>query len=713
MRYIFILLFTFISIQASTLFPKTLSLKGEWQYHINHEPQVEGYRYQFKEDDPTMQLPNNWYKQGINHAGIIWFQKEVEGSKLPKNAKHFLNFKGVDYLCDVWVNGTLVGSHKGYFQEFEFDITEHLNENKNRIVVKVNSPLENYPQHFSLHKTLLRGIFSHHDTRPGGAWSAKGQDRNSGGIWNDVSIKSYENYKFENIKVTPSLNEDGVSLAVKLRLKALEEPRFFFKKKVKVTITPANFEGKSFEKEFRLKPNKEHHLTFALEGAKLWETYDRGFPHLYNMSFEVDNTQHTLRTGFKTLVQNKDEIHFLNGDSIYLKGTNYISSQYMSEMDEEALRKDLELMKKAHINTIRVHAHVEPQRFYKLCDEMGFLVWQDYNLQWGYIESEAFEKEALKQAIEMVDLLYNHPSIYIWTMHNEPPWDSDWMKWKYPDYNPKQNERLDKKLYDLVSSYDTYHLTKKVSSNKEHPWFGWYSKKYQNFADRSKAQVITEYGAQAIPNFESLKKFVPNKYLKPTWKKAKEHWEYHNFQFKNSKTYGVEFKKSVKQFIYDSQKYQADLIKFATEMLRIQKYNSTTAIFQFMFKEGWPSMNWGIVDYYLEPKMGYKALKEAYAPIIVVTKQTRENKLEFHIVNDTLKPIEDATLKLKVQSASQVQNYEYKVSVPQDGLFKLGTVFAISSNIKLEMELKDRSGKVLATNHYDFSPLAAEKKKDK
>jgi hypothetical protein len=40
-------------------------------------------------------------------------------------------------------------------------------------------------------------------------------------------------------------------------------------------------------------------------------------------------------------------------------------------------------------------------------------------------------------------------------------------------------------------------------------------------------------------------------------------------------------------------------------------------------------------------------------------------------------------------------------------------VFAISSNIKLEMELKDRSGKVLATNHYDFSPLAAEKKKDK
>ena len=713
MRYIFILLFTLISIQANNVFPKMLSLAGEWKYHVNHEPQVEGYRYAFKDDDPTMHLPNNWYKQGLNHAGIVWYQKELDASKLPKNARHFLNFKGVDYLCDVWVNDTLVGSHKGYFQEFEFDITDALSSGMNSITVKVNSPLENYPEHFSLHKTLLRGIFSHHDTRPGGAWSAKGQDRNSGGIWNDVEIKSYDNYKFEAIKVTPSLMENSIELDVQLTLKELTESLFTFDKNVKITIEPANFEGESFVREVSVKTNSQENISLSLEGAKLWETHERGFPHLYRMTFEVGSTQYVLQTGFKTLVQNQDEVHFLNGKNLYLKGTNYISSQYMSEMDEEALRKDLELMKEAHINTIRVHAHVEPQRFYKLCDEMGFLVWQDYNLQWGYIESETFEKEALKQAIEMVDLLYNHPSIYIWTMHNEPPWDSDWMKWKYPDYNPTQNERLDKKIYEAVSTYDTYHLTKKVSSNTEHPWFGWYSKKYQNFADRSKAQVITEYGAQAIPNFESLKKFVPNKYLKPTWKKAKEHWEYHNFQFKNSKKYGVKFKDSVKQFIYDSQKYQADLIKFATEMLRIQKYDATTAIFQFMFKEGWPSMNWGIVDYYLEPKMGYKALQEAYAPIIVVTKQTKENRLEFYVVNDTSVPIENSTLKLKLQSGTELREYEHKVSVRADGLLRLGTVLGMKHDVKLRMELRDENGNILATNNYDFSPLKPEKKKDK
>ncbi|CAA6821334.1 MAG: Beta-galactosidase (EC, partial [uncultured Sulfurovum sp.] len=712
-RYIFVLLLTLISIQASTVYPKTLSLAGEWQYHINHEPKAEGYYYQFSQENPTMTLPNNWYKQGVNHAGIIWFKKELDSKDLPSDARHFLHFKGVDYLCDIWVNDQLVGSHKGYFQTFDFDITDYLKDGKNSIVVKVDSPLENYPQNYSLNKTLLRGIFAHHDTRPGGAWSAKGQDRNSGGIWNDVLVKSYKNHKFSAVKLTPSLRKDAVDLAIKFDLESLESSLFNFSKTVKVSVEPSNFEGKSFVKEFKVKAAKNQQLTFALEEAKLWTTHDRGFPHLYNISFEIADTKHTLQTGFKTLEHNEGEAHFLNGENIYLKGTNYISSQYMSEMDEEALRKDLELMKEAHINTIRVHAHVEPKRFYKLCDEMGFLVWQDYNLQWGYSESKAFEDEAVKQALEMVDLLYNHPSIYIWTMHNEPPWDSSWMKWKYPNYNPEQNKRLDQKLYDVVRAYDSYHLIKKVSSNIEHPWFGWYSKTYQAFTQPSKAQVITEYGAQAIPNFESLKKFVPNKYLKPTYKKAKEHWEYHNFQFKNSKDYGVKFKGSVKQFIKDSQTYQADLIKFATEMLRIQKYDTTTAVFQFMFKEGWPSMNWGIVDYYLEPKLGYEALKEAYAPIIVVAKQTKDNKIKFYVVNDELTAIEDATFHLTLDTHSKVENYSYSVSVNRDSLLKLGTVLRLQNDVKIQLELKDKDGNSLAKNSYNFSPFQVEKKKDK
>lgn len=696
MKHLLLLVFITVSI-----FSKDFSLNGEWKYYVENEPQSSTYQYEFTNDELTMNIPNNWYKEGVNHGGVVWFQKSFENT-LDRDKKHFLYFKGVDYLCDIWLNDKFIGSHKGYFQHFEFDITDALKSGENTLKVKVNSPLENYPEHYSLHKTLLRGVFAHHDTRPGGAWSAEGQDKNSGGIWNDVSIKSYNDYKFEKVKIRPYISKDAVLLDIDFNLKRLKSE--WFSKSLKVTVSPKNFEGKSFSKEFKVNSDEAQKIQMTLADAKLWETHDRGFSHLYNVTFEVGKSKYSLSTGFKSLVQNRDKIHFLNGKSLYIKGTNYISSQYMSEMSEDALRKDLQLMKDAHINTVRVHAHIEPKRFYDLCDEMGLLVWQDYNLQWGYTESKAFEKEAVKQAIEMVDFLYNHPSIYIWSMHNEPPWNSDWMKWKYPDYNPEQNQRLDNILYDTVSAYDTYHLSKKLSSNLEHPWFGWYSGRYQDFVKPSKVPVITEYGAQAIPNFESLKKFVPNKYLHPKGKKAKKHWEYHNFQFNWNEKNGVKFKKSTKAFIADSQKYQADLLKFATEMLRVQKYDKTTAVFQFMFNEGWPSMNWGIVDYYRETKLGYHALEKAFAPVIIVAQQNKDNTLEFFVVNDLDTALKDVKATIVVDGKS----YDYPLEVARDSLRKFATS-SVSKETKIELKLSTKDGKTITSNQYTFLPIINKK----
>ena len=696
MKSLLIILLLTISVLS-----KDFSLNGAWKYHVEHEPQSSSYEYEFLEDEPRMYIPNNWYKEGLNHGGVVWFQKSFNNN-LEKNKKHFLYFKGVDYLCDIWLNGKFIGSHKGYFQHFEFEITDALKDGKNILKVKVNSPLENYPEHYSLHKTLLRGVFSHHDTRPGGAWSPEGQDKNSGGIWNDVLIKSYSDYKFEKVKMTPTLHKELVSLNLNFDLERFKTE--WFSKKLTVKVTPANFEGESFSQTFTLNSDTKQNLNMELKNAQLWQTHDRGFPHLYDVTLSIGESKETFRTGFKTLVQNKNKVHFLNGESLYIKGTNYISSQYMSEMNTAKLTKDLQLMKDAHINTVRVHAHVEAKRFYDLCDEMGLLVWQDYNLQWGYTESKAFEKEAVKQAIEMVDLLYNHPSIYIWSMHNEPPWNSDWMKWKYSDYNPEQNKRLDNILYDKVASYDTYHLSKKLSSNLEHPWFGWYSGKYQDFVKPSKVPVITEYGAQAIPNFKSLKKFVPNKYLHPKDKKAKKHWEYHNFQFNWSEKNGVKFKKSTKAFIEDSQNYQADLIKFATEMLRVQKYDKTTAVFQFMFNEGWPSMNWGIVDYYREPKLGYEALSKSFAPVIIVAKQNINNNLEFFVVNDLNKSLKNLKATLSINGKS----YDYNLDIPRDTLRKFA-ISSIKSKTNIKLILSDEHKNILATNSYYFVPIISKK----
>jgi beta-mannosidase len=695
-------------------FPKTFSLDGVWSYHIQHQPYGRDYVYRFNGGEPQMTLPANWYKAGINHAGVVWFERRFQRNELPGGRDYLLTFQGVDYLCDIWMNGHYVGSHKGYFQPFSFNITKFLKKGGNRLTVRVNSPLENYPENYSLHKTLLRGIFSHHDTRPGSAWQPEGQDRNSGGIWNSVLIKAYDDVRIERLKITPEVTSDSPSITVAFTLQIFEnaEPPAYFSifgemptdrsthQKVIFDISPANFKGRSYHFERDIDGEGEQRFHFDLPDAKLWHTHDRGFPYLYTVTLTVGDTSVQSRIGLRRIEMDRNEVFRLNGKPLYLKGTNYISSQYMSEMDIDAFRHDLELMKAAHINTIRVHAHIEPERFYDLCDEMGFLVWQDYNLQWGYIESPAFVKEAVKQAKEMVDFLYNHPSVFLWCMHNEPPWDSSWMKWKYPDYNPNQNRLLDDQLFSAVSHYDRHHLIKKVSSNLEHPWYGWYSGKYTDFAKPSKVPIITEFGAQALPDLSSLVRIVSAEYLVPKSKKAKKVWRYHNYQFDWNEKNGIRFTKDIKTLIQDSQQYQARVIKFAAEMLRIQKYQGTTAIFQFFFNEGWPSMNWGIVDYWRHPKPGYFALQAAYAPVLAAAKQVGD-RIELYVVNDTTAPITEARLQVTLHHTGQSPvTKQFSVNVPADGVTKVATI-PLEGDTKVELKLQGET--TLATNRYRFT----------
>ena len=145
----------------------------------------------------------------MNHSGKVHYQKMFEISP-QKDKEYYLIFKGVDYFCKVKLNGRIIGEHEGYFQEFSFPVTNILKDGKNFLEVEVNSPYESvdiWPNK----KNLIKGIFNHHDTRPG-SWDPEyGQDRNTGGIWNDVLIEEKSKICItKNIKVSPLLLKDGM-----------------------------------------------------------------------------------------------------------------------------------------------------------------------------------------------------------------------------------------------------------------------------------------------------------------------------------------------------------------------------------------------------------------------------------------------------------------------------------------------------------------------
>ena len=567
-------------------------------------------------------VPSNWFSQGFNHHGVAWYKRAFTLENQVQESDIFtLKFQAVDYFADVWLNGHYLGFHEGYFQAFQFDISRYLKSGENILIVRVNSPLEDAGQSWSLHKKYIKGVLGHHDARPGGAWSERGQEQNTGGIWQSVWIEQTQLAQIDEIKFTPKVSALGMTsgeIDLKLNVNQTSQAQVTYR------LVYQGDTVESYHQNVTLSASQSS-LAFELPDATrhLWQPWEHGEPHRYQLAVDIASngqtlTSKTIDIGFRefTVIEPSGE-WLINGKPFFVRGTNYIAWQWLAEFSAQDFARDLKLMKEANINAVRVHAHVLPHEFYHEANKLGMVIWQDFPLQWGYIETDAFLENAKTQAKEMVEQFYNHPSIVLWSAHNEPPWDADWMKYKYADYNSNQNQTLDEAVYQTLKQTDLSRYSHKSSLTAEHPWLGWYSGKWQDYAKPTKQRWITEFGAQALPIKSTLTAIVGKDNLWPQNKKQWAVWEYHNFQKKQTFEIAKIAKgKNIDEFIGNTQGYQANLTAFAAEAYRRQKGQPVNAIFQFMFVENWASMNWGIVDYLRQVKPAYESLKAAYQPLL-------------------------------------------------------------------------------------------------
>src|SRR5262249_39665484 len=184
-----------------------ISLAGWWEVRSGALTPAQASRPSADESPwQTITVPSNWFLQGREEAGPVWFRHRFPTMPHLRGRLVKLVFTGVDYAADVWLNGHYLGSHTGYFQPFSFIISHLLRSHaENVLVVRVESPYEDPSTASSLRKQLIKGIFSHHDTRPGGAWSPRGQEQNTGGIWGPVYLRVSSRVAIDAIKVTPHL----------------------------------------------------------------------------------------------------------------------------------------------------------------------------------------------------------------------------------------------------------------------------------------------------------------------------------------------------------------------------------------------------------------------------------------------------------------------------------------------------------------------------
>jgi Beta-galactosidase/beta-glucuronidase len=360
-----------------------------------------------------------------------------------------LHFGAVDWKCQVYINGTFVGEHKGGFDPFYFDITSALNKSKKEQEVQVF--VQDYQEY---------GGYPHGKQKIDEKviWYTPVT-----GIWQTVWLESVSNVYIERLVMNPDIDKK------KINVKILSKGS-----KASTRANVKIFDGKKLvASKSNIKVNES--IDIKIPNQKLWSPDS---PFLYDMKVElVDNGRQVdavdsyfgmrkismgMHNGYPCMMLN-NEYSFQYG---FLDQGYWPDGIYTAPTDE-ALKFDLIKSKEFGMNMSRKHIKVEPARWYYHCDKLGILVWQDMpNPGFGKDDKILGEDMSIRdnfhdEMIRMVESLYNHPSIVMWTVYNE--------SWGQPD------DKMSQKGVDIVREQDPTRLISIAS--------GWNDSEYGDIKD--------------------------------------------------------------------------------------------------------------------------------------------------------------------------------------------------------------------------------------
>ena len=417
------------------------NLNGEWNFAFDDQNQGEKNKwYQNRKLEDKIIVPFTFETEASTIAdrsehNYIWYQRNFE-VEADSDQKVILNFGAVDYLTKVWINGSFAGSHTGGYDSFAFDISDFVNfEEENNIVVKVED---------SRSKTQPRGKQTYKKDNFL-CWYTR-----TTGIWQTVWLEFMgQKLQFEKIKITPDIDQKEVGLEYKFKADDFKVEKYRI-------ITKIKSEGQLINK-FDFEINKKiHKYKVNLEDKnnqiKLWSPEQ---PHLYDLEMQVYKNNEVVDQvnsyfGMRKISIDQDRI-FLNNQPLYQKlilDQGYWPESLVTPPSDQALKKDIKLIKEMGFNGARKHQKIEDDRFYYWADKLGLLVWAEIGSTYEY-NDQAVEEFSL-QWLKIVKELYNHPSIITWVPFNE--------SWGIEDV------RQDKKQQNFTESI--YYLTKSIDSQR-------------------------------------------------------------------------------------------------------------------------------------------------------------------------------------------------------------------------------------------------------
>jgi hypothetical protein len=332
----------------------------------------------------------------------IWYGCSFEIPPTWKNKRILLHFGAVDWETTVYLNRNEVGTHRGGYDAFSYDITPYCtNTGTQELVVSVWDPTNNGGQ--PVGKQTLR---------PSGIYYTP-----SSGIWQTVWLEPVPEIYINAITITPNVDKNSVSIIVKSNADSNNT-------KVEATVLENTKQiGKATGK-----PGET--ITISIPKAKLWLPDS---PFLYDLNLTLSTTIPSIPSVYdnvksyfgmrKVEVKSDDKgINriFVNNRFIFQLGPldqGFWPDGLYTAPTDDALKYDLDVMKQMGFNMVRKHVKVEPDRWYYWCDKLGILVWQDMPSGRNRTNEEKNQFEI--ELKEVVTQFYNHPCIIMWVPFNE------------------------------------------------------------------------------------------------------------------------------------------------------------------------------------------------------------------------------------------------------------------------------------------------------
>lgn len=550
-----------------------------------------------------------------------------------------LKFEGIDTLADIFLNDSLLGHADNMHRIWEYPVKD-LIKDVNEIRVRIHSPLafirkayEESPYDGS--SDAMKGFAHIRKAHCSFGWDW-GPRLPDAGLFRDVSFIGARQAKIRDVQIRQSHKEGSVTLAIHTEAESFGD-------------TAYEWEVKITDPDGKVSVYQGLPECITIENPQLWWPNGYGDQPLYLVEIILKSDEEILdaqsrRIGLRTMKVNTDAdeygnrfAHEVNGVEIFAMGADYIPEDCIrGRVNRERTRRLLEDCRACNFNVIRVWGggYYPDDFFYDLCDELGFIVWQDFMFACAvYPLTPSFEENTSAEIRDNVRRIRHHACLGLWCGNNEMEMFVAQGQWVRKPLQKTEyllmNERI---IPQLLSKYDldTFYWPSSPSSGGDfdepndpargdaHYWEVWHGgvpfTEYRNYYFR----YLSEFGFQSFPSVKTIEQFTDpeDRNIFSYIMEKHQRNDGANGKILHYMSQMYRYPESFSHLVYVSQLLQAEAIRYGVEHFRRNRGRCMGSVY-WQLNDCWPAASWSSIDYFGRWKALHYFAKRFFAPVLL------------------------------------------------------------------------------------------------